>query len=163
MIYFNGNGVNQNYDLSFNYFKIGADKNNPLALNMLGYIYEKGLVKNVAYKKAMECYKCAYENGLKLGAYNYARFFENGVAVEQNFDVAFKYYYASWDSTNPMSLNKIRMCYYNGFGVEQSKEKGDEMHYLMNNVDAWNRLDYYRKGYFDNALSSNWELDEPKI
>ena len=62
-----------------------------------------------------------------------------------------------------MSLNKIRMCYYNGFGVEQSKEKGDEMHYLMNNVDAWNRLDYYRKGYFDNALSSNWELDEPKI
>ena len=163
MIYFNGNGVNQNYDLAFKYFKIGADKNNPLALNMLGYIYEKGLVKNVAYKKAMECYKCAYENGLKLGAYNYARFFENGVAVEQNFDVAFKYYYASWDSTNPMSLNKIRMCYYNGFGVEQSKEKGDEMHYLMNNVDAWNRLDYYRKGYFDNALSSNWELDEPKI
>lgn len=163
MIYFNGNGVNRNYDLAFKYLKIAADKNQPLALNMLGYIYEKGLVKNVAYKKAMECYKRAYENGLRLGAYNYARFFENGVAVEQDFDVAFKYYYASWDSTNPMSLNKIRMCYYNGFGVEQSKEKGDEMHYLMNKVDAWNRLDYYRKGYFDNTLSSNWELDEPKI
>lgn len=163
MIYFNGNGVKQNYDLAFKYFKFGADKNQPLALNMLGYIYEKGLVKNVAYKKAMECYKRAYENGLKLGAYNYARFFENGIAVEQNFDVAFKYYYASWDSTNPMSLNKIRICYCNGFGVEKSYEKGDEMYQLMLNIDAWNRLDYIRKGFFDNPGSSDCELDEPKI
>jgi putative tetratricopeptide repeat-containing domain protein len=163
MIYFNGNGVKQNYDLAFKYFKIGADKNQPLALNMLGYIYEKGLVKNVAYRKAMDCYKRAYENGLKLGAYNYARFFENGVVVEQDFEVAFKYYYAAWEESNPMALNKIKTCYWNGFGVPQNRDKGDEVHALITRIHGWDLLDSPVTGYFENCRLGCWGLDKPRI
>ena len=41
-----------------------------------------------------------------------------------------------------MALNKIKTCYWNGFGVPQNRDKGDEVHALITRIHGWDLLDF---------------------
>ena len=126
LLYFNGNDVENNYRLAFEYFCNAAAKFNGKSLNILGYYYEVGLLGNQDISKAIECYRKSYENDFVKAAYNYARFFENGIGVPTNYEEAFRLYKIAADADIPFALVKISDCYSKGMGTERDVTKSWE-------------------------------------
>ena len=129
---------------------------------MLGYFYEKGLSGSVSYEKAIEYYKLSYKNGLGEAAYNYSRFFETGIGVEENFETAFEVLKKAIDCNVELAIYKLGDWYFNKYSNDQEKRIiiGDYMRskQLFSKLSTLNGI---KKVEFETKGSGT--LDEPLI
>ncbi|WP_315077169.1 tetratricopeptide repeat protein [Acinetobacter guillouiae] len=70
VIYYDGTLVEKDLQKAFDYFERAAKKNDPLAQNNLGWMYEHGEGTEINIEKAEYWYRIAFENGFELAAKN---------------------------------------------------------------------------------------------
>ena len=78
MLYFEGEGVKQDYAKAVKWFRKASDQNYPEAQTNLGFMYHNGKGIKQDYAKAMEWYKKACENGNQMGCDNYKILHQEG-------------------------------------------------------------------------------------
>ncbi|QXO72613.1 tetratricopeptide repeat protein [Morganella morganii] len=88
MLYF----YNEQYQKSFNYIKMAADKNLPDAINNLGSLYQHGYGVEQDHAKAISLYEKSAEMGSPGGYFNLGSLYEHGDGVKQDDNKAIEYY-----------------------------------------------------------------------
>lgn len=88
MLYF----YNEQYQKSFNYIKMAADKNLPDAINNLGSLYQHGYGVEQDHAKAIALYEKSAEMGSPGGYFNLGSLYEHGDGVKQDDNKAIEYY-----------------------------------------------------------------------
>jgi uncharacterized protein len=101
-----GEGVSQNYDTAFEFFKKSAEKNYAPAQYKLGlaYVYGQGTEKDPA--AAAEWYKKSASQGYALAQRTLGTLYMGGDGVEQNKSLALAWYDILADSGNVMDVHR---------------------------------------------------------
>ncbi|MEE2694934.1 MAG: tetratricopeptide repeat protein [Pseudomonadota bacterium] len=69
-----------------------ADSGDIVAMNNLGYLYEKGVVVEKDLKKSLDFYKKAAEQGFPTAQYNVGEIYAEGRGVKRNKVIALKWF-----------------------------------------------------------------------
>jgi len=97
--------------------KVAApEKSNGNALFLLGL---KHLKESKDYKKAMECFRGAAEQGHVNAQYNVGVMYERGKGITQDYKEALKWYHKAAEQGNVNAQYNTGIIYFNGKGVPQ--------------------------------------------
>lgn len=113
----------ENYNHIFNVMHDSALKNNVLAQERLGYMYQ--FFKDYSdddYKKALFWYLKAAEQEYDVAEFNVGCFYETGKGIKQNFQKAFYWYLKAAEQDNADAQYNLALLYYNGLGIEKNPE-----------------------------------------
>jgi TPR repeat protein len=91
-MYYNGNGVNQNFTEAKRWMELAAKQGDLGAKLYLGVMYDKGQGIEQNYSLAVRWYTKAAEKGNAYAMYNLGLFYENGTGVVQDSQAAIKWY-----------------------------------------------------------------------
>jgi TPR repeat protein len=140
-MYYNGQGVSQDYSKAAHYYKLSADQGDADAQNNLAlmYYYERGVKQD--YKEASKYYKLAADQGNAQAQNSLALMYDNGQGVDQNYEEAVKYYQLSADQGNALAQNNLASMYENGQGIKQDYEEAERYYKLA--ADQGNALAQY--------------------
>jgi TPR repeat protein len=140
-MYYNGQGVIQDYSKAAQYYKLSADKGDADAQNNLAlmYYYERGVKQD--YKEASKYYKLAADQGNTQAQNSLALMYDNGLGIDQNYEEAVKYYQLSADQGNALAQNNLASMYENGQGIKQDYEEAERYYKLA--ADQGNALAQY--------------------
>ena len=125
--YYNGDGVDQNYEKAVEYYTKAAKLNDAYAIMMLGECYYNGYGVEADYSTAAEFYAKASELGNKeaMCALGVCYSYGNGVSVD--FEKAFALFTESAELGNDIAMCNLGLCYINGHGTKQNKQKAFEL------------------------------------
>ena len=84
------------------------------------------------------------EQGDKKAQHQLAKMYANGIDVEQDYDMAVKWYQESANNGNVDALYDLGMCYYYGQGVNQDYAKALEL--LTKAANSENKFAQFRLG-----------------
>ena len=145
-----GKGVNQNYSLAMDWYLKAAKKNHHYAQYSLGEMYEKGHGVEIDLETALGWYQIAAENKnpnaldkvekLKKPAGYFAEAikgddecqnylgvcYSDGKGVEQNHELAAKWFMLAAKQNNKHAYNNLGMSYRDGDGVPKDLNKACE-------------------------------------
>jgi TPR repeat protein len=91
-LYYNGQGVNQDYAEAARLFRLAAEKGDPYAQSNLAYMCEVGEGVPQDYQEAAKWYLKAAEQGNVQAQFYAGRLYEKGQGIEQNDVIALSYY-----------------------------------------------------------------------
>lgn len=112
------NGVKSDYNKAFRYYKMAADKNDPIALNNLGSLYFSGIgtPKNTA--EALNCFKKSSDLGNDSASLNLAFIYLTGGAKDPaRNQKAFELFEKSQKAGNKIADFMLGYAYYKGFAT----------------------------------------------
>ena len=124
MYLYGTNGVEQNVEKSFLYYKMAAAQNDPVALNNLGSLYFSGIGTEVNTKKALKLFLQAAELGNDNAAVNLAFIYLTGgnKDMERN-QKAIALFERAAEQGNNIAKFMLGYAYYRGFFVKQDYAK----------------------------------------
>ena len=114
--------IDYNNEEAKHYFELNKDKNDPIALNNLGYMYMKGLGVDKDESNAVNLFKAAAEKGLPEAEFNLGMAYYKGDGIRRNYEDAFSYFKDAADSnTLPIAWGQVAEMYRKGRGVKKDK------------------------------------------
>ncbi len=127
-MYYNGKGVEKNYQTAVKWYKKAAEQGDADAQTNLGYMYQNGEGVEKSYATAVKWYTKAAKQGRSDAQYNLANMYYNGKGVEKNYQTAVKWFKKAVQETtsgpftksNTYAQSKLGYMYYNGIGVEKN-------------------------------------------
>lgn len=136
-MYEKGQGVEQSYEKAVMFYTLSMDEklSNPdfKGPRYAGVLYEKGFTNDAGefiqnMEKAAACYLIAADHGDATACAYIGRFYQEGTGVEQNYELAAKYYLAAKGEGRIVpgvadACFGLGYLYENGLGVEQSTEE----------------------------------------
>ena len=157
-IYRYGEGVEQDYTKSLEWYNKAANAGNDSAMYSIGYMYDYGEGVEQDYSKALEWYNKAANAGNSAAINNIGYMYEFSEGVEQDYSKALEWYNkavnagnaAAWynkavNAGNAAAMNNIGRMYEFGKGVEQDYTKSLEWYNKAAN--AGNATAMYNIGY----------------
>ena len=117
--YYEGNGVEQDYEKAFTYWERSAAMGNMDAQFRVGFCYFYGIGVKQDYSNAAVWFTKAAEQGEKGAQYNLGVMYENGIGVRQDYVKAVQYYQISADQGNEFAQCNLAYCYLNGIGIKK--------------------------------------------
>lgn len=128
VIYYNGDGVDQDYAKAMEWYSKAADLGNASAMIWIGYMYYFGEGVEVDYAKAMEWYSKAADLGNASAMNNIGVLYHDGLGVDQDYAKAMEWFLKSVDAGNTdyALMNNIAQMYEYGFGVPVDYAKAKE-------------------------------------
>jgi len=103
-----------------------AEKGNPEAQNLLGQMYEAGIIGQVNWSKAAEWYQKAAENGDADAQWRLGGFYTWGKGVQKDYANAIKWYQKSADQGDALGQQGLACMYAAGTGVPRDDMKAFE-------------------------------------
>ena len=136
-MYEKGQGVEQSYEKAVMFYTLSMDEklSNPdfKGPRYAGVLYEKGFTNDAGefvqdLEKAAQCYLIAADHGDATGCAYIGRFYQEGTGVEQNYELAARYYLAAKGEGRIVpgvadACFGLGYLYENGLGVEQNIEE----------------------------------------
>lgn len=123
-IYYNGEGVEPNYDEAKYYYELAVNKNSPLGLVGLGNCYLNGLGVTEDASEAFNLFKKAADMGSIEGKAELSYCYYFGYGVDKNFEEAYKLAAEAASHGNAEGEFIVGNCYYYGRGgVEEDSEE----------------------------------------
>lgn len=121
-IFDDGNKVDRNYLVAYDYYRMAAEHNYPDAQAELGWMYEKGHGVPQDYYKSSYWYNLAAKNNHLVAMVNLGNHYMNGNGVECNKEKGFSLYMRAYalrknDESIPTLLYLIANSYEFGNGV----------------------------------------------
>jgi uncharacterized protein len=92
-MYFNGQGVSQDYKEAVKWYRLAVGQGNSFAQNNLGHAYENGEGVPQDYKEAVKWYRLAAEQGDAEAQNNLGVMYDKGRGIDQDYVMAYMY----WD------------------------------------------------------------------
>jgi len=120
IIYYDGQGVEQNLGLAFEWTQKAAEQGHADAQNNLGELYYHGNGVEQNWVKSFEWTQKAAEQGLAKAQYNLGTIYFNGEGVEKNSAKAFQWFQKAAEQGHAEAQNLLGLMYYYGEGVEQN-------------------------------------------
>ena len=125
--YYNGNGVEKDYEKAAIWYRKAAEQGYDTAQSLLGNCYYCGHGVSQNYEEAVMWYKKAAEQGEAGGQNGLGDCYYYGHGVNQNYEEAVMWYKkaAEQDRGYSAGLAQIKLgeCYYYGHGVSQNYEE----------------------------------------
>ena len=120
-LYYNGFGVEKNYEKAFEYAQTANQKNagGNYYLGLM-YYFGNGVERN--YSKSLEYLK-KVETSASNAAYLIGLMYYNGNGVTQNYATAFEYFQKANEKGVPGGTYYLGRMYYHGKGVEKNYTK----------------------------------------
>ncbi len=177
--YYNGTGVEQNYEEAAIYYQRACEWYNfGESKYKLAKCYANGHGVKKNEETAFQWYKKAAQSGRTEAKYQLAECYYYGFGTEQNYVAAIEiyqkiaedcwYHTLRWDAKY-----RIAECYYNGFGIKQNQDEAIKIYQeIANNTnvdnlrksDALCRLgDYYYKIGSETISENFWDREGPLI
>ena len=136
-MYEKGQGVEQSYEKAVMFYTLSMDEklSNPdfKGPRYAGVLYEKGFTNDAGefvqdLEKAAQCYLIAADHGDATACAYIGRFCQEGTGVEQNYELAARYYLAAKGEGRIVpgvadACFGLGYLYENGLGVEQNIEE----------------------------------------
>lgn len=158
--FYNGDGVEKNYDSAFVYFKKAYEINgNSDGLAGLAGLYKNGLGVEKNTEKAFTYYFKAAYLGNRFSMKKVAQMYDKGEGTTKNETEAFNWYLKLADYGDAESQMIVGNRYGNGIGVKENFKKA--IYYtkkaaLQENILAINNLGYYYE-YGKSNLKINYD------
>ena len=124
--YYNGDGMEQNYEKAFEWYTKAAEQGMAEAQFKLGICYDNGQGVTQNYKKAVEWFTKAAEQGFAEAQYNLGNCYYNGQGVRQNYKKAIEWFTKAAEQGYAYAQYNLGTCYDNGQGVTQNHKKAVE-------------------------------------
>jgi TPR repeat protein/CHAT domain-containing protein len=152
IIYYSGlAGQNRNYEEAIKLFRRAAERNDALAQNNLGVMYEHGIGIKRDYAEAIKWYRKAAEHNISVAQTNLGLIYENGRGVIQDYAEAVKWYRLGAKQNYALAQANLGWMYENGRGVTQNDAEAVKWYRLaaeQNHASAQNNLGVmYEKGH----------------
>jgi TPR repeat protein len=110
---------NITWDDSFvDFVDIEVEKNNICAINLKGFMYQKGLIFDQDYQEAMKWYSKASDQGHALAKYNIGYIYDTGLGVVKDYKEAMKWYLEASKLGSSEAIFAIGYFYDYGTGVD---------------------------------------------
>lgn len=158
--YYNGEGVEKNYDSAFVYFKKAFDVNgNSDGLAGLAGLYKNGFGVEKDIEKAFTYYFKAAYLGNRFSMKKVAQMYDKGEGTNKNEAEAFNWYLKLADFGDAESQMEVGYRYGKGIGVKENYKKAilyTKKSALQENLIAINNLGYYYE-YGKANLSINYD------
>ena len=141
--YYNGDGVEKDYEKAVEYYEKAAELENAAAQNNLGLCYENGHGVLQDYKEAVKWYRKAAEQGNTVAQYNLGHCYANGIGVPRDHKEAVKWYRKAAEQGDTAAQNNLGGCYANGRGVPQDYKEAVKWYRKaaeQGDADAWYKL-----------------------
>ncbi|MBO6026492.1 MAG: SEL1-like repeat protein [Bacteroidales bacterium] len=148
-VYVNGGlGVTRNQKKALELFTLSGDQGNGDAYRQLGYYYKfgaSGFPKDEAtsdrwYKKSVETYRKAAEQGDAEAQYSLAFCYCRGMGVKQSWSEAVKWYRLAAEQDHYHAKMQLGYCYFFGLGVTKNRAKAEQLFHEVDYADACNRI-----------------------
>lgn len=125
-MYYEGRGVEQDYEKAAKYYKEAADTGNSQAMSNYGYNCYYGNGVEVDYEKAYQYFAYAAVLGEYDAINKFGDFYRDGKYVEENKTLAFKIYRHGIDviprdvkvDAYPVNLSRLADCLMHGYGCD---------------------------------------------
>ena len=121
--YYNGIGVEQDYNEAFRLIKSAASKGLAIAQFNLGSCYADGHGTDQDYEEAVKWYKKAAEQGEVDAQHSLAECYEIGQGVSKDDIKAFEWYKKAARKGHPNSQASVALAYNYGIGVKEDAKK----------------------------------------
>jgi TPR repeat protein len=118
-LYFNGQGVPQDYTMARAWYEKSAAQGNGWSKNQLGQLSADGLGVPQDYKKARQWWEQAAAQGIAQAQYNLGQLYANGRGVPQDYTMARAWYEKAALQRNAWAQAQLGQLYANGRGVPQ--------------------------------------------
>ena len=106
--------------------KKSAEQGNEYAQNILGFMYEHGLVLNKNIQHALQWYRKSAEQGNALAQFNLGAMYKNGQGVEKDYSKAIEWYTKAANQSHAYAQYNLAGIYKNGQGIEKNYIKALE-------------------------------------
>jgi TPR repeat protein len=116
-LYYNGEGVAQNYAEAMKWYRQAADKGNGPAMYQIGWLYLKGQGVPQDYGEAMRWLRQGADRGLSSAMSNVGYLYENGLGVPPDAAEAMRWYRKAADAGNAQAMYNVGLLYVLGKGV----------------------------------------------
>ena len=116
-MYYQGQGVAQNYKEAARWYRKAADQGNVDARTLLGIMYEDGLGVPQDYREAARCYRIAADLGAAVAQSRLGDLYDFGHGVSRDFTEAARWYRKAADQGLAMAQVMLGMHYEKGQGV----------------------------------------------
>lgn len=141
-----------------------SSKNDLTSLDyfLLGELYFSGIGVEQDYSKSFECYNKALSLGLKRAAQDIAGFYSSGKYVEQDMDLAKKYFEIAAKAGYAFSWYNLGIIYMNGLGSTlEDAAKGVECFKKASDIGFRKAMEMVGKCYFNGVgVEKNEEESE---
>lgn len=122
-------GIEMSNKKALKCYLIAAKKGYKKSIKKLGNIYGKGLLDiNKNLKESFKWYLILAEKGSKIGAFNVAYYYANGLGTKKNNTEAVRWYTIAAEKGSSAAMNNLAICYENGNGIGKNKEKALELY-----------------------------------
>lgn len=111
-MYFNGEGVPQNYLEAAFWLKAAAEAGDADAQGLLGMAYEEGFGVGQDFSKAAALYRKAADQGVDAAAYFLAKLFLKGKGVAKDATAALKWFLTSARAGNTGAQGELLVLFY---------------------------------------------------
>lgn len=157
--YKNGNGITQNYNEAYKWFKKSAEGGNVWAQHDLGVMYEKGVGCEQNEVEAVKWYMKAAESGLAEAQCNLGYAYQYGKGIQQNYTKAVKWYMKAAEQNDALAQFNLSLCYEHGLGVEENLS--ESVKWLKKAADNGEAVAQFNLGlsYYDGyGVEKNYDL-----
>ncbi len=115
------------YHLAYKWYKAAADTGNAVAINNVGWCYERGYGVKVDLAKARGLYELAYQKGDWHGASNLASIYMAGKGVPVDEEKAIPYMTFAAQHGDSHSLYNLALFYFTGRYVQKDLSKANKL------------------------------------
>lgn len=162
-MYFNGNGVKQDYQKSFDWYSIASKSDNAASDYFIAQHYYKGLGRDKDLTQAYKWYLQSAEKGDVDAQFRLGWMSSNGEGVPASSRKAFKWYQKAAEQGSVPAQNNLGVMYAEGDGVEKddyqafkwyekAAKQGDEV--AQNNLGV--RYEYGKGVRKSSQLAAFW-------
>ena len=123
LLYYNGQGVPQDYAKAASWFRLAARQGYSLAQYNLGLLYANGQGVPQDYAKAAHWYRLAARQGYSLAQKSLGLLYYNGQGVPKDYEKALHWWRLAARQGNAKAQANLGILYYNGQGVTQDYAK----------------------------------------
>ena len=124
--YYDGKGVEQNYEEAIKWFRKSAERGNDWGQYNLANCYYNGKGVSQDYVEAVKWYRKSAEQGNSSAQNRLGVCYYKGNGVEQDYVEAVKWQRKSAEQGNDWGQYNLANCYFDGKGVEQDDEEGEK-------------------------------------
>lgn len=121
-MYYNGQGVPQDFKEAVKWYRLAADQGHATAQNNLGSMFENGKGVQKDDKEAVKWYRMAADQGHATAQYALGVIYRNGrEGVPQDYQEALKWYRLAVVQGDATALYNLGLMYEKGEGVAQNR------------------------------------------
>ncbi|ENF8750568.1 SEL1-like repeat protein [Vibrio fluvialis] len=162
-MYFNGNGVNHDYQKSFDWYSVASKSDHAASDYFIAQHYYKGLGRDKNLTQAYKWYLQSAEKGDVDAQFRLGWMLSNGEGTSANSRAAFKWYKKAAEQGHAAAQNNLGVMYSEGDGVEKDEyqafkwyekaaRQGDDV--AQNNLGA--RYEFGNGVSQSNQLAAFW-------